>query len=252
MEISPKTLFVVIISFNLLISTLCWNRQTGASSDGGGDVIFLDRHNVYCNTGEALQGFTINSGSGSVYFQYTCLASSAIQSSGAITASTPWTDAADDIFAQNISAHRMTYIPIQCNNDYALQGFKMSSSCSSPICKIKFDYTCVPVKAKDNSSSTTDWIDGGDGGINKLRNIQLLLADYNVLQGWKLNVSFYFRWFDRDGRYFKYTYNFISLRNTEQEAAAYDANKSKPTRKEIQFLQSEYERVTEFTEPIEN
>jgi hypothetical protein len=215
---------------NLIISTLCFDRYTPANANGSGNIIYLDRHSVYCKDGEALYGFRlIRPSSSQISYNYGCIKTESVSTDGEYTAYTPWFPAADDVFAQEISANRLSGIPVNCKNDYGLKGFKLESLCGKPICDIRYKYTCSPLKPTTCSSGETGWTDGDDGYNYYLDRQWIRLDNYNVLTGFQLKVSYYFRLFQRDGRYFKYSYNYCSLRNVEYEKEQYANDKVKTT-----------------------
>lgn len=240
----------ILIMCSIFISSLCYDRSTPANSDGKGDVIFLDRHSVYCNDGEALTGFRlVRPSSSQISFKYSCIKTESISIEGEYTDYTSWYPAADDIFAQEESANRLSGIPFNCRNDYGLQGFRLETRCGKPICDLRFKYTCSPLKSKTCSSGETGWINGEDGQNYFLDRLWIMLDSYNVLTGFQLRVNYYFRIFQRDGRYFKYSYNYCSLRNVENEKQIYDSNKDKttnPTRvknqNELDFLSHSFDK----------
>ena len=47
-------------------------QTTGANSDGGGNIEFLDRHPVACAQGAALRRFRLETLSSTMYYNYTC------------------------------------------------------------------------------------------------------------------------------------------------------------------------------------
>ena len=58
------------LSFRLSVS--CHDKTTTPSSDGGGNLIFLDRHGVDCGTGYLAYFRLLRPDSGQVHYKYRC------------------------------------------------------------------------------------------------------------------------------------------------------------------------------------
>jgi hypothetical protein len=54
------------------VNRSCRSVNTACSSQGGGEAIYLDRHDVGCNGDEVLRRFRLQTCSGGMYYQYTC------------------------------------------------------------------------------------------------------------------------------------------------------------------------------------
>lgn len=219
------------LSISLIISAICYNRYTPWSPHGGGNIIFLDRHPVYCENGEALYGFKLMriEDSDKIYYRYGCKATESVSTEGEYTEYTRWVPASDWAIEQSYTAHKLEGLNVKCRNDFGLKGFKLESQCGKTICDIRYKYTCVPLKPIDCSSGETPQTDNQDGQNFTLEKQIILLNDYEVLTGFKLKVFFYYRYLTRDGRAFSYAYDFCTLRNAENEKQQYSNNKSRPT-----------------------
>lgn len=248
----------LILALNLIIFSFCTNdRRTPANAAGGGNVIYLDRHAVYCNDGEVLNGFQLVRPSGStISFAYGCSKNTSILKEGAYTGYTGWTYGADDVLGQDVTAHRLSDIPVQCGNDFGLQGFQLESRCGKSICDIRFRFQCVPLKISRCTSSATGWIDASDGQNYTLSGLWMALNGWDVMTGFRLNANYYFRWFKRDGRNFQFAYNTCNIRDADGEKDEYTKNKGKPTNKRNLADQSRVDEsihmMTTFLEPTEN
>jgi hypothetical protein len=215
----------------ILLGCEIFGRRTQADSDGDGNIIFLDRHSVYCNEGEALNGFKlVTPGKDKIAIDYDCIKTEAITEEGEYTDYTGWYSAADDWFAQTISANRLSGIPVSCKNDFGLRGFKLESKCGKPICDIRFQFTCVPLKPTTCLSGKTGWIDAEDGQTYTLEKLWISLPTYHVLTDFALDVNTYSKFLQRDGKYFRYSFNYCNLRNVENEKLIYSKDKAKPTK----------------------
>ncbi len=216
---------LLLVSHLIFITHCSYNRNTGNNADGDGDVIYLDRHNVMCRDGEALTGFQIQRPyAGGIRIDYDCFKSDSILAD-TYNDETAWTDAANDRFSENISGDRLMHIPIKCRENYGLKGFRLESKCGSPVCKIRFNYVCVALKTVNCTTGRQGFFDAVDGQTWTLSKLRIELPDYNVINQWDLDVNYYFRFAQRDGRQFRINYTYCILRNTEAEALAYIANK---------------------------
>jgi hypothetical protein len=225
-------ILVTYLQLCIISSVISWNRYTSQTSYGDGDVLTLTQHRVYCNSGEVLTGFNIAQSGKNIYFQYNCQSSSSVINSQAYTKTTSWVSSADLYVIKSYTAHRISDIPIKCNNDCALQGFQLKSKSTSILdtYDIQFEYTCVPVKAKKNWSTNTARINGEFGGVEKLSPLSIDLPSYQALLGWKLNTEINWSWSDfYYVKYFRYDYDIVELRNMEQEILTYESDISKPT-----------------------
>jgi hypothetical protein len=257
MRSSQVLKFILVSNLILFIFTAGNDRRTPANADGSGNVIYLDRHAVFCNDREVLNGFQLVRPNGStISFAYGCSKNESVLATGAYTEYTGWTYAADDSIGQDVTAHRLADIPVQCRNDYGLQGFQLESRCGKPICDIRFRFVCVPLKSASCTSAATGWVDASDGQSYTLDRMWMSMDGWNVMTGFKLNANFYFRWFKRDGRNFQFVYNTCNVRDVDAEKVAYKGNKGKPTNKRVLTDESRVEEsipmMTNFLEPTEN
>lgn len=213
----------ILLLANLIIFSYCFNRKTLFSDNGGGDVIFLDRHRVYCNAGEILTGFNLESDGDYINYQFTCVTNEFVNP-GTYDDATDWTKAADDVFASQISADRLTAHQPACRNDYGLRGFAVQSQFGFPIWNIRIIYTCVQLKVVSTSSNFSGWVDSGDGQNYTLNKLWVQMGINQALTGFRLYCDFYSRFLRRDGRYFRYFYSWANLRDVNSEADTYNTS----------------------------
>jgi hypothetical protein len=226
-----RTVIEFIIGLILITNVLNWNRRTSASSYSGGDVLSLTKHSVYCDSGEVLQGFDIAVSGSNIYFEYNCLKTASVLGSGT-TRYTSWVSSGDMYVFKSNSAHRISDIAVICGINEALQGFQLKSRVTSILdtYDIQFQLSCVPVKAVKTYSGVTSRINGGFGGVEKLAPLSIDLTGYQALWAWRLNTDTDWSWSDFAYiKYFKYFYEVIELRNTEQEIINYEKDPTKPT-----------------------
>src|SRR5690606_38181887 len=116
--------------------------------------------------------------------------------------------------------------------DYGLNAFVLQRSGN----KIRYSYTCTPIKFSKCYSDETSRQEGDNGETFYLdRHNVDAGGDNAVLIGFSLDTDYYGRgWFKSDGRKVKYKYTYCLLRNipAEQTAAqnAINASKSKGLR----------------------
>jgi uncharacterized protein YegP (UPF0339 family) len=107
------------------------SKDTGFNDEGGGNVIYLDRHNVDCGTGALSQFNLTRDGKGKYRYNYKCASSNKPLQCRDVT--TPVNDhgGGDTIY---LDRHN-----ISCNNDEVISKFKLMSL---PGNKIQYSYKC--------------------------------------------------------------------------------------------------------------
>ena len=195
-----------LIGLNLLISIFSIQRKTPVNSYGAGELIYLDRHRVYCLDGEVLAGFELfRPSKTTISFKYECLSTG--KYSGQYIDHTTWTKSADNIFLMNLGANKLSNLPVQCKADFALQGFHLESVCTEPICDVRIVFSCAPIKIVKCGSDLTPWGDAVSGPNYALEKVPIKSKESTALTGFRLKVSYYFRWFAAAGQQFQWAYN---------------------------------------------
>lgn len=170
---------------------------------GQGSVFFLDRHTVDCKDNNVLQGFVLKQPSqNQISYAYACKSSSAISQDGAYEDKTKENDTDSN---ENKSANYLDRHNVSCNNNYALQRFKLDRNGN----KIFYSFKCVKVKCTDNKTYDTTETDGGDKSITALTKQLIQLETNTVLMGFKLNSRY-----NGPKTYFKYTITTCKLDET--------------------------------------
>jgi hypothetical protein len=224
MTICKNSNLRLIILSNLIIFSFSWNRATWPSSDGEGDIIYMDRHQPYCADGEVMQGWQlVNTGGGNYKIQYQCLKSQSVLSYDSYWDYTNYAGAANDIFTQKESGQRLSYHSPRCRDNYALQGWNVERNPSCwGVCDIRIKYKCVLLKLAGNCSSSqtgTTYLD--KGWTTKIADQWIYLNEYNVLKGFHMNTWSWWSWFVT---YYNcnFNYDFCPMRNMEAESVSYD------------------------------
>jgi hypothetical protein len=212
-----KNILVFLLVLSLTILTHGYNRRTEWDSLGKGNTIYLDRHDVNCNKGELLQGFTLSvPWEETINYEYDCLKYNYDGKDEEMLWGTDMVRSADDTFSETTSADKLSKIPVKCKRDnYALRQFKLETICPGfplNVCFIKYNFWCAPIHTTKCSTGKTDWYDTQEGNILELSRIPIKLSSNNVLKGFKLNVEFYDRGFMRkNGKKFQYEYDFCEV-----------------------------------------
>jgi hypothetical protein len=237
-----KYFFVIKILILVCLTTKInsWTNWTLEDDDGGGDVIFLDRHNVYCGPAEAMTGFGISRPRGGrIQVGYSCSRNDGILRDTKDFV-TDWKEAADDWFSQKVSANRLDKHDVKCPSDYGLRGFRVQTRCGGIICDIRIAYQCVELKVRSCNDSQTGWINGEDGQNYMLSKQWISLDNTRILTGFRLHSDSYFRWFNIRGMNFMYSYSYCDIRDVDAEKQKYINNKHSGGRilddEELSFL----------------
>jgi hypothetical protein len=107
------------------------DKTTSWNSEGGGQVIFLDRHNIDCGEKSTLSGFSLNrKGDGNFQYKYSCL-----PSKEALTCR----KANTELTTIETSAKTLDKHNINCNSDEALSQIQLHTATDG---KIQYKYTC--------------------------------------------------------------------------------------------------------------
>jgi hypothetical protein len=111
-------------------------HYTEWNDEGGGKAIYLDRHDVRCDAGEALARFHLQrSGGGNYRYEYRCVPA---KSTGAVTSNTGWND---DGRGNAVFLDRHDVV---CDEGKALTRFKLVRNPVNPA-QYHYDYACCKV-----------------------------------------------------------------------------------------------------------
>jgi hypothetical protein len=182
----------------LLQSVFLYNRETPYSLNNCGSLKNLHDHKVYCNPGEALQGFHFirKQGTDEFKFDYTCSHNTNILMES-YSDTTQWDDTSgDDCNTSNfLDRHR-----IHCKDEFALSGFQLFYENS----KIQYRYECTRIISTECEEASNTWTDGSNGGSIFLDRQEVNVKRNQFLTGFRLNVHY------RQGGGFNlsYSYNF--------------------------------------------
>ncbi len=219
---------LILTNYLFFIQAQVINFNTPANDDGEGAIVYLDRHDVECPVSHVLQGFDVfRPTDRTISIKYRCIRLQTLTDGvGDYSASTGWTNDFNNLISRKFSADRIQHIPVACNNNYALKSFKLESR-TTLFTEIRFKYVCTPLKMINCSSDSTSERDCYDGQNFTLSNVGFFLGSFNVLTGFKLDVSYYFRWFNFEGRRFRMNYSFCEARDISKEINDYNLTKPK-------------------------
>uniref|UniRef100_A0A7M5V0H6 Uncharacterized protein n=1 Tax=Clytia hemisphaerica TaxID=252671 RepID=A0A7M5V0H6_9CNID len=158
----------------------CRDTATVMNSDGRGNAVYLDRHDVNCADGEAIAGFKLQrkSGGGKYQIKYKCCKTPVAGTSKQI--SNPFTDD---------GGGGMVYLDrqnIDCKNSY-LNQFKLNRKPGGG--KYRFMYTCVDIPGEKQCQALTTTFNsdgGGKGNTVYLDRHDVKCPDQTFLSQWKI------------------------------------------------------------------
>lgn len=241
--IASIILLNLILTFSLIECQTIHQYTTKADSQGDGYIIYLDRHYVYCNDNQVLNGFQIIRPSETlIAVSYSCIEVIPLPI-GEVFDPSPSTETYNSEKEKNYSADRLQYTPVQCPDDTALKGFKLITQCNSygANCVIKFEYTCTPLKIISCSSAQTPSMDCVNGELFTLLSVPIVGLPGTALTGFNLAVNYYARKGTFSGRYFSMKYNYCNVRDVQTEISNYIKNKPKPKPNNLRILDEEIE-----------
>jgi len=228
MKLVIKQVFITLVIFNLLISSLSislnrekystnnqntytstqFQTRTGGNDWGNGSVFYLDRHSVDCGAGKVLQGFHLyRPASNLIAYEFACKSHPAIQGN-TYNDQTPWNATDGDKSTNFLDRH-----DVRCKAGYALQQFKLIRNGRN----IAYQYRCVQFNSNNCTSTVTNQSWGNNKG--NYQNIYLdrqniFVGDDRALTQFKLNSSYRDR-----GVYFTYGISHCKLATPTQAPA---------------------------------
>ena len=153
--------------------------RTNSDSHGGGNgkVIYLDRHNIDCNSSGGINRFLYQDDKGKLYYKYNCASGGSLDA--ASTTSTTSNAGNKDASYYYLDRHE-----VKCPDNSVLSQFKLARPDGN---NIRYDYSCkkskVPLNCKPVSTIGND--DGG-GKMWHLDRHDVKCADNEVLSGFKM------------------------------------------------------------------
>jgi len=166
-------------------------EKTKLNADGGSRLFYLDRHNITCNQGEALQGFKLQRKGDTKYqYKYRCLSHPSISKTEVYFDKTAEIETNGNKKKRNPknSIHFLSYDGIFCKDGYALQQFQFMRKGKT---KFYYSFKCVKAEFSSYKSYRTESTDSGN-----LKTIYLdrqhvkVSAENQVLRGFRLVVEF--------------------------------------------------------------
>lgn len=132
------------------------NKDTGLNDEGNGNAVYLDRHNLTCDSNGIKRFRLVRDGKGKYRYDYTC------SSGGDLGASTSKNTGFNDEGGGN-----MIYLDrhnIDCGVDGVLSQFKLNRSGQN---QYRYDYSCLaskkPLQCRDVTTPGND--DGGGNAV---------------------------------------------------------------------------------------
>jgi len=119
-----------------------FNRQTPANDIGGGDVRYLDRHDIKCNSNEILVAANlIQPTYNTMAYIYRCVSDERIGKKTYKGISSYWPFESGK---HTIDAQALNHLIVRCSRGYVLQQFKLLSNPNG----MQYEFTCVKYKYK--------------------------------------------------------------------------------------------------------
>lgn len=158
----------------------CRELKTKMNDDGGGNSVYLDRHDAKCGFGEAISSFRINRNGGHNKYQivYKCC-----KTPVTYTPQKKETKNTDDGSGSMVFLDRQN---IQCGKNYLIQ-FKMSRKSGGG--QYRFSYTCGGFKEGgevDVKAQNTNFNDDGGGNTVYLDRHKVECPELYSLSQWTL------------------------------------------------------------------
>ena len=132
------------------------SKDTGYNDGGSGNTIYLDRHNVNCDTNAIKRFQLVRNGNGDIRYDYTCSAGGDLQSS--VNKDTGFNDD---------GGGRVIYLDrhdVNCGDNAALAQFQLAGSGKGTY---RYNYQCKPSKqpltCRDVTTNASTWGDGSRG-----------------------------------------------------------------------------------------
>ena len=150
---------IIIIKsvFLFLVPLRCNTRYTPYNKDGGGNFVYLDRHQVGCGQNEMMvsMGLVRDSSHKNYRYKYTCCTTPYPCHQRIVN--NPFTD---DGRGNAIYMDRQN---VQCSNDNLITFFHLNRN--SAHNKVRYTYKCcnIPGRQKKSYDASTPWNDEGGG-----------------------------------------------------------------------------------------
>lgn len=199
------------------------NISTPDEDWGESSVFYLDRHNVDCSHGKALQGFQLfRPQTHSLKYAYACKDSIAIKGDETYQDQTQLDITGDD---EKNSAHFLDRHAVKCREKYALQQFKLERDTNNRKL-IQYKFRCVKVNCEDERSFQTIESDADNYGTIFLDRQKIELEENRVIIGFKLNSRYENGgWFSKDKCFYKYTVTHCKLKEEKEKILPPPVNK---------------------------
>jgi hypothetical protein len=141
------------------------DRRTTPTYQQNGEVIWLDKQSVYCNPGEALQGFRLNRENlVDINYMYQCIKSSVINLNDIQELATPLKDLNGGKY--NDATNYLDRHDVRCPTGYAIQGFNFVRG-EEGTTTGKYKYKCVKFNIASCETGQTE----ETPGTNEFSNI---------------------------------------------------------------------------------
>lgn len=166
--------------------------DTGCNDEGSGSVYYLDRHEVTCDTGKALNYVRLRRDSYQIHYEYKCVNNKNSITSSCTTYYTTWNDIRSG--KPKSSLNYLDRHNMKCPTGTVMSKFNFERSSSD---KIRYAYDCCIATVTNCVTKTTGWTDGGDWEVYYLDRQTIDATGTKVFQQLSLdtddgNVRYYY------------------------------------------------------------
>lgn len=193
-----------------------YTKNTPSNDAGSGKVAYLDRHNVACPDGSAINYFQyMRDGGNKMHYKYRCVAHKSITTQK-VQKKTGLNSKNGDGGATNyLDRHR-----VDCGAGYALQQFQLKTING----KIEYHYTCAKAKLGTCWDKHTAWQLGGKHYetyyLDRIRDLWAPRPDKEVITGFHLRTSYNNGWFSSYNVKYQYWHRVCELLKPDQKLQA--------------------------------
>merc|ERR1712084_46631 len=222
-------LLIIVLAFALITArrtssktkdTVLYDKVTPSNDAGSGNVAFLDRHNLSCPDGSALNYFQyMRDGGNKLHYKYRCVAHKSITTEKSTHHTSLNAKDGEGGSANYLDRHR-----VACAANHALTQFKLSTISG----KIRYDFTCAKAKLGRCWDKHTGWQQGGKHYetyyFDRIRDLYAPRPKVEVLTGFHLRTKYDNGWFASNKVAYQYWHRVCELLAPDQTLSK-DGNK---------------------------
>ncbi len=199
---------IVLLAVLTLFEVTNSYRYTNYSKNGGGDIWYLQYHNVNCPKGSALSYLKFEQRSNDdIRYKYDCRSSGIIYGTER-TKTTGWWYINDGDYVDGMAG-----LSLYCEDDEALSQFNMVRSGNN----VRYSYTCVGAKLYGSIGSGITYQKCYYNCENEdMDNLYISLSSHYLRQ-----LTYYHKRYEKSKQYFGWQYYYIRYRNYNNDINSY-------------------------------